>query len=96
MTNPAPIRLFVSFPKELVDRLERALDHPIKIQYNVRVAMRDGVHLSADIYRPDDTARHPAIFELTPYNNNSNASIETLTVGSEFSPHRSRPLNTTV
>jgi putative CocE/NonD family hydrolase len=55
---------------------DRALDHPLKIQYNARIAMRDGVRLSADIYRPEDSARHPAIFELTPYGNNSNGSIE--------------------
>src|SRR5437867_996635 len=54
----------------------RTLDHALTIQYNVRVPTRDGVRLSADIYRPEDTTRHPAIFELTPYGNNSNGSIE--------------------
>ncbi|HET9985327.1 MAG TPA: CocE/NonD family hydrolase, partial [Longimicrobiales bacterium] len=52
------------------------LDHAMTIQYNVRIPMHDGVTLSADIYRPADDARHPTIFELTPYNNNSNNSME--------------------
>jgi putative CocE/NonD family hydrolase len=30
--------------------------------------MRDGVTLRADVYRPDDSARHPAIVVRTPYN----------------------------
>ena len=31
--------------------------------------MRDGVHLSADIYRPDTAGRFPGLLVVTPYNN---------------------------
>jgi len=40
----------------------------ITIDRNFPVPMRDGVILSADVYRPDDGERHPAIVVRTPYN----------------------------
>jgi len=40
----------------------------IKIDRNIPVPMRDGVILRADVYRPDDGERHPAIVVRTPYN----------------------------
>jgi len=39
----------------------------IKAEFNRRVAMRDGVELSADVYRPDAPGRFPVIFYRTPY-----------------------------
>ena len=39
----------------------------VKILYNVPVTMRDGVVLYADVYRPDDDGRYPAIVNRTPY-----------------------------
>jgi putative CocE/NonD family hydrolase len=33
----------------------------IKIDWDAMLEMRDGIHISADIYRPDDGGRHPAI-----------------------------------
>jgi uncharacterized protein len=35
---------------------------------HVRVPMRDGVQLSANIFLPSDTARFPVILVRTPYN----------------------------
>ncbi len=35
---------------------------------NVPLTVRDGTLLRADIYRPDDSQRHPAILFRTPYN----------------------------
>jgi len=32
------------------------------IEENLRIPMRDGIHLSADLYRPDDDDSHPVIF----------------------------------
>jgi len=32
------------------------------IENNLRIPMRDGIHLSADLYRPDDDESHPVIF----------------------------------
>jgi predicted acyl esterase len=39
----------------------------MKIEKNVRVAMRDGVHLAADIYRPPTQGKVPALLALSPY-----------------------------
>ena len=41
----------------------------IRIDYDVRVPMRDGATLSADIYRPAGDARVPVILVRTPYDN---------------------------
>ncbi len=43
--------------------------YPLEAQYHVPIPMRDGVRLSADIYRPVDNEKHATLFELTPYNN---------------------------
>ena len=40
----------------------------IRIDRDVPMKMRDGVILRADIFRPDDNERHPAIVSRTPYN----------------------------
>lgn len=48
-------------------------------QYNIRVPMRDGVMLAADIFRPEETrrgARAPVILVRTPYNKNNKIYIE--------------------
>jgi len=43
----------------------------IRIEFDQRVPMRDGITLSADIYRPidssDETKPYPAILTRTPY-----------------------------
>jgi len=40
----------------------------IRIDRDVPLEMRDGVVLRADVYRPDDNAKHPVIVVRTPYN----------------------------
>ncbi|MBI4765064.1 MAG: CocE/NonD family hydrolase [Deltaproteobacteria bacterium] len=42
--------------------------HSIRIDRDVPMTMRDGVRLRADIYRPDDREKYPAIIIRTPYN----------------------------
>jgi putative CocE/NonD family hydrolase len=42
-------------------------DHEVKVEFDRRIPMRDGVALSADIYRPDATGRFPVILSRTPY-----------------------------
>ena len=37
------------------------------LERDVRIRMRDGVHLSADVYRPDRPGRFPAVLEHIPY-----------------------------
>lgn len=39
----------------------------MRIERDVMVAMRDGIKLAADIYQPDDDARHPVVVQRTPY-----------------------------
>ena len=41
--------------------------HDLKIDFNQRVKMRDGVELSADVYRPDAPGKFPVILSRTPY-----------------------------
>jgi putative CocE/NonD family hydrolase len=45
-----------------------APDYPVTVQTNVRVKMRDGVSLVADIYRPKAEGRLPVLLTRTPYN----------------------------
>lgn len=40
----------------------------IRVDRNIPLKMRDGVTLCADVYRPNDNERHPAIVVRTPYN----------------------------
>lgn len=48
-----------------------------KIEFNQRVAMRDGVCLSADVYRPNDDVRHPVILIRTPYLKTTDSALST-------------------
>ena len=52
------------------------LEHAMEVQYNVLVPVRDGIHLSVDIYRPLDGEKHPTIFIQTPYNNNRDRTMD--------------------
>jgi putative CocE/NonD family hydrolase len=45
-----------------------APDYAVSVQTNVRVKMRDGVSLVADIYRPKVEGRLPVLLTRTPYN----------------------------
>ena len=48
----------------------------VKIEFNRRVRMRDGIELSADIYRPDALGRFPVILSRTPYTKTSGSSLK--------------------
>ena len=43
--------------------------YQVKFKIHNLVPMRDGVHLSADVYRPDAPGKFPAVLLMTPYNN---------------------------
>ncbi len=49
----------------------------IRMEESVPMTMRDGVQLRGDIYRPDDSQRHPAILMRSPYS-------RTMTVNGSF------------
>jgi putative CocE/NonD family hydrolase len=42
-------------------------DHEVKVEFDRRIPMRDGVTLSADVYRPSTSGRFPVILTRTPY-----------------------------
>jgi uncharacterized protein len=75
-TGPAPLSTssgedaaFTDYSKWSQAALEAELGRRAIIEKKVRMPMRDGVHLSTDIYRPKDaTGPAPAIFIRTPYN----------------------------
>ena len=50
--------------------------YEIKLDLNVRIPMRDGAILSADIYRPDTAGKFPVILLRTPYSNNSKRILD--------------------
>ena len=52
---------------EVKDPLLSRPEFNIKEEANVRVAMRDGVKLATDVYRPEKEGKHPAILVRTPY-----------------------------
>ena len=41
--------------------------YPTRIEKNVRIPMRDGVRLAADLYRPDTDGAWPDLIEYIPY-----------------------------
>src|SRR5690348_12060049 len=47
----------------------------VTIEQDVRVKMRDGVTLSADIYRPVSDEKFPVLLERTPYNRTDEAAM---------------------
>lgn len=46
-------------------------EYEIRLEIDSRVPMRDGSHLSADVYRPKANGRFPVILVMTPYDNAS-------------------------
>src|SRR5262249_42180945 len=64
---------------EAVQHYDEALlskpTYKVKIEMDVQVPMRDGVTVSADIYRPDAAGPFPAILYRTPYSNNTEQNI---------------------
>jgi len=60
--------------------------YSVKIEFNQRVAMRDGVELSVDIYRPDVPDKFPVILTRTPYNKSTERGNH-LGLGRYFASH---------
>lgn len=50
--------------------------YKVRLEHHVQVPMRDGVTLSADIYRPDVEGRFPTLLLRTPYSNNAPDEIQ--------------------
>jgi uncharacterized protein len=58
----------------------------MKIEKNVRIPMRDGIHLAADIYRPPAPGKVPALLALSPYGKELQAPALTLPPQARPSP----------
>lgn len=56
----------------------------IRIEFDVRIPMRDGVTLSTDLYRPAGSGPWPVIVTRTPYNKNGG---RTLAAGRYYAAH---------
>ncbi len=66
------VLVLLTFVPRLACRAEtpaaRPAEYEVKIEFNERVSLRDGVELSADIYRPAAVGQFPVILTRTPYN----------------------------
>jgi putative CocE/NonD family hydrolase len=52
------------------------MNHEVAMRLDVKVPMRDGVDLSADLYLPKGRGPFPTVLIRTPYGNNTDALIE--------------------
>src|SRR5687767_11577683 len=50
--------------------------HAVRMEFDVRVRMPDGVELSADVYRPDAPGSFPVILVRTPYDNGLASNVK--------------------
>jgi putative CocE/NonD family hydrolase len=50
-------------------------EHEVRTLVDMRVPMRDGVELSADIYLPKESGRWPVILKRTPYGNHRDSEM---------------------
>jgi putative CocE/NonD family hydrolase len=51
------------------------MNYSVKVERNVRVPMRDGTELSADVFRPDAEGRFPVLIIRSPYGKDWSAGI---------------------
>ncbi len=70
--RPAAQRLAAHYDESLLSQP----GFSVRMEHHVGVPMRDGVKLSADIYRPDAEGRYPTLLVRTPYSNNSPGAID--------------------
>ena len=66
---------FVRNDPSWVDKLSQP-QYEIKLEFDVKVLMRDGAKLSANIWRPKAEGKFPVIFMYNPYDNTSRRMIE--------------------
>jgi putative CocE/NonD family hydrolase len=50
-------------------------NYPVTTERDVRVQMRDGVILRADIYRPQTSGKFPVLLQRTPYNKDAQTEL---------------------
>ncbi len=52
------------------------MNYGVRMRFDIKVPMRDGVNLSADLYLPDAQGPFPTVLIRTPYDNNTAPMIE--------------------
>ena len=57
---------------------------PIRIMWDMKTPMRDGILLSNDIYLPQKEGKFPVILQRTPYGNSQNGAVQ---IGKFFAQH---------
>ncbi len=65
---PDDMRAIIFLAVALTPLCSAATSLDVTVEHGVRVAMRDGVGLRADIYRPKQEGRYPVLLQRTPYN----------------------------
>ena len=70
----------------MLDHTTQAAPASMSVEKDVRVPMRDGVHLAADIYRPPAPGKVPALLALSPYGKELQALALTLPPQARPSP----------
>jgi putative CocE/NonD family hydrolase len=65
----------ISFTRAQEPAQSSPAQYKVKREFNVRVPMRDGTMLSADIYRPDADGKFPVVLSRSPYNKNSKSTL---------------------
>ncbi len=60
----------------LSDAMLSESKHEVKVRNNVRVPMRDGITLAADIYLPVEPGKYPGLLLLTPYSKLRESYVE--------------------
>jgi len=72
-----PARLVIAGLLLTVSRAAAQSAYSPKMEFDVRVPMRDGATLSADLYRPDAPGKYPVIVVRTPYDNGLAGNLAT-------------------
>lgn len=52
-----------------------AIYYGVNRRIDVRIPMRNGVHVSADIYLPDAAGLFPTVLVRTPYDNSTQVNV---------------------
>ncbi len=75
-THRAFFAALVASCSALLSSTAHAQGLPVRLEFDTRIRMRDGVELSADVYRPDRPGKFPVILVRTPYDNGTAPNLQ--------------------
>ncbi|MEO7966668.1 MAG: CocE/NonD family hydrolase, partial [Gemmatimonadaceae bacterium] len=67
---------FIALLATFIPALAVGQSGDVRMEFNTRIKMRDGVELSADVYRPDRAGKFPVILVRTPYDNGTAPNLQ--------------------